>query len=180
MENAGKAVAEVIRNKFDLAGKNVLVLCGTGNNGGDGFVAARYLSEECTVKIVLAKKVEDIKSGIATKNYARIEDELDVVESGANLGRHIRKAEVIVDALLGIGTSGKIRDPYRSMIKKVNTSKKPVVSIDVPSGLGMDLAIRPKITVALHDKKEGQTKEETKTCATGLCNAPAASPEEGR
>lgn len=159
MENAGEAVADVIQKKFDIAGKNVLVLCGTGNNGGDGFVAARYLSEECKVKVILAKKVEDIKSGIATKNFARIEDELEVVDSATDLGRHIRNMDIIVDALLGIGISGKIRDPYRSMIKKVNASKKPVVSIDVPSGLGTDLAIRPKITVALHDKKEGQTKE---------------------
>lgn len=159
MENAGEAVADVVRKKFDLAGKNVLVLCGTGNNGGDGFVAARYLSETCSVKVVLAKGVEDTKSGIATKNFARIEDELEIVESAANLGTHIRKADIIIDALLGIGISGKIRDPYRSIIKKVNASKKPVVSIDVPSGLGTDLAIRPKITVALHDKKEGQTNK---------------------
>ncbi len=159
MENAGEAVADVIQKKMDLKGKKVLVLCGMGNNGGDGFVAARYLSESCKVTVVLAKKVEDIRSGIATKNYARIEDELEVIESAANLGRHIRNADIIVDALLGIGVSGKIREPYRSMIRKVNASKKPVVSIDVPSGMGTDLAIRPAITVALHDKKEGQTKE---------------------
>ncbi|MCK4443591.1 MAG: NAD(P)H-hydrate epimerase, partial [Thermoplasmata archaeon] len=158
MENAGEAVASVIQKKLDPRGKNLLVLCGKGNNGGDGFVAARYLSEMCKVKVVLAKKAEDIGSGIATKNFARIEDELEVVESAADLGRHIRGADIIVDALLGTGISGRIREPYRSMIKKVNASKKPIVSIDVPSGLGTDLAIRPTITVALHDKKEGQTK----------------------
>ena len=159
MENAGGAVADVVRKKFDLTGKNVLVLCGTGNNGGDGFVAARYLGEECNVRVVLAKGVEDIRSGIATKNFARIEDELKIVESAASLGMHIRKADIIIDALLGIGVTGKIRNPYRTIIKKVNASKKPVVSIDVPSGLGADLAIRPKITVALHDKKEGQNNK---------------------
>jgi NAD(P)H-hydrate epimerase len=159
MERAGEAVADVVQKKFDLRGKTVLILCGTGNNGGDGFVVARYLSEICAVKVVLAKRVEEIRSDIATRNFARIEDELEIVESAANLGRIMRSSDIIVDALLGIGITGKIREPYRSMIKKVNGSKKPVVSVDVPSGLGTDLAIRPKITVALHDKKEGQTKE---------------------
>ncbi|MEE9116754.1 MAG: NAD(P)H-hydrate epimerase, partial [Thermoplasmata archaeon] len=159
MEKAGEAVANVIGKKFDLRGKKVLVICGTGNNGGDGFVVARYLSEHCKVRVALAKSVEDIKSGIATKNFARIEDELEIVESASNLGVLIRGSDIIVDALLGIGISGKVREPNRSMIKKVNASKKPVVSIDVPSGLGADLAINPTITVALHDKKEGQTKE---------------------
>lgn len=159
MENAGEAVANVLEKKFDLEGKKILVICGTGNNGGDGFVAARYLSEHCGVQVALAKSVEEIKSGIATKNFARIEDELDIVESASNLGVLLRGSDIIVDALLGIGISGNVREPYRSMIKKVNASKKPVVSIDVPSGLGADLAIRPTITVALHDKKEGQTKE---------------------
>ncbi len=159
MENAGEAVADVVTKKFVPKGKKVLVLCGTGNNGGDGFVAARYLSEVAEVRVVLAKRIEDIKSRIATKNFARIEDELEVVESAANLGRLIRDSDVIVDALLGVGISGKVREPHRSVIKKINRSKKPVVSIDVPSGLGTDLAIRPTITVALHDKKEGQNKE---------------------
>jgi NAD(P)H-hydrate epimerase len=159
MEKAGEAVSEVIRKKFDLKGKDVLVICGTGNNGGDGFVAARYLSEHCRVQVALAKTVEDIQSAIATKNFARIEDELNIVESASNLGRLIRGSDIIVDALLGTGITGKVLEPYRSIIRKVNASKKPVVSIDVPSGLGADLAIRPAITVALHDKKEGQTKE---------------------
>lgn len=159
MENAGAAVAEVLAKKFDLRGKRVLILCGTGNNGGDGFVAARYLNEVCEVKVVLAKRIEDIRSGIATRNFARIEDELEIVEAAANLVEHIRRSDIIVDALLGIGVAGRIREPYRSIIKKVNKSRKPVLSIDVPSGLGADLAVRPKITVALHDKKEGQTKE---------------------
>jgi NAD(P)H-hydrate epimerase len=159
MENAGEAVANVLQKKFDLSGKKVLVICGTGNNGGDGFVAARYLSELCRVQVVLARSVEEISSGIATKNFARIEDEVDVVDSASKLGVLIRGSDIIVDALLGIGISGKVREPYRSIIKKVNASKKPVVSIDVPSGLGADLAIRPTITVALHDRKEGQNKE---------------------
>lgn len=159
MENAGEAVANVLEKKFDLEGKKVLVICGTGNNGGDGFVAARYLSEHCRVQVALVKSVEEIKSGIATKNFARIEDELDIAESASNLDVLIRGSDIIVDALLGIGISGKVREPYRSMIKKVNASKKPVISIDVPSGLGADLTVRPTITVALHDKKEGQTKE---------------------
>jgi NAD(P)H-hydrate epimerase len=159
MENAGEAVADIIRKKFDLEGKKVVVICGTGNNGGDGFVAARYLSEHCKVQVVLAKKVEDIKSGIATKNFARIEEELEVVESASKLGILIRSSDIVVDALLGIGIFGKVREPYRSIIKKINGSKKPVISIDVPSGLGADIAVNPMITVALHDKKEGQTKE---------------------
>jgi NAD(P)H-hydrate epimerase len=159
MENAGEAVADIIRKKFDLEGRKVLVICGTGNNGGDGFVVARYLSEHCKVQVVLAKRIEDIKSGIATKNFARIEEELEVVESASKLGILIRNSDIIVDALLGIGISGKVREPYRSMIKKMNAAKKPVISIDVPSGLGADIAVNPLITVALHDKKEGQTKK---------------------
>src|SRR5439155_362592 len=74
MENAGKAVAEVARNEFSAAGKHVLVLCGTGNNGGDGLVAARHLAKDARVTVLPARSPDqfDTKEGMTPENSGRI------------------------------------------------------------------------------------------------------------
>src|SRR5467141_2351807 len=134
MEAAGKAVAEVARSEFGAAGKRVLVLCGTGNNGGDGLVAARHLSKEARVTVLLARSPDQFEEAIA-------------------------EADLLIDALLGIGAEGSLREPFASLVRQVNGSGKPILSIDVPSGFGTGLIVRPTVTVALHDVKEGMTPD---------------------
>src|SRR5438445_92435 len=74
MENAGKAVADVARSEFRVGGKNVLVLCGTGNNGGDGLVAARHLANEARVTVLLARSPDQFATKEAETNFERLRD----------------------------------------------------------------------------------------------------------
>lgn len=154
MENAGRAVAEELRERIEVAGKRVLVLCGSGNNGGDGLVAARYLAEMgARVRVAL---VREPKSSAAKLNLARVR----------KLGVKVRQisaemsfeADVIVDALLGTGIKGEVREPYRSIISKVNRSDAFKVSVDVPSGLsdeGAGYCVEPDLVVTFHAPKPG-------------------------
>src|SRR2546422_8216448 len=74
MENAGKAVADAARSEFAAAGKNVLVLCGTGNNGGDGLVAARHLAKGARVTVLLPRSPDQFATPEAAKNFERLKD----------------------------------------------------------------------------------------------------------
>ena len=158
MENAGKAVAEVARTEFGAAGRRVLVLCGTGNNGGDGLVAARHLAKEARVTVLLARSPDQFDTKEAQTNFERLRE----VQILAGLDRSeeaIAEADLLIDALLGIGAQGSLREPFASLVRQVNASGKSVISVDVPSGFGTDVMMRPAVTVALHDTKEGMTPE---------------------
>src|SRR5947208_2268837 len=158
MENAGKAVAEVARTEFGAARKAVLVLCGTGNNGGDGLVAARHLAKDARITVLLARSPDQFDTKEAQTNFERLRD----AQILAGLDRSeeaIAEADLIIDALLGIGAGGSLREPFASLVRQVNASGKPVISLDVPSGFGTDLMVRPTVSVALHDAKEGMTPE---------------------
>jgi len=162
MENAGKKVYEKILEKFDVKNKKVILFCGLGNNGGDGFVAARYLSEVAEVGVVLAGNVEKIKSNLARTNFEKIEklERVKIFYSFDNESKKfLEESVVVIDALFGVGIAGEIKEPYYSLIKAMNESWKPIVSVDVPSGLGTKMVVRPKITVTFHDLKEGMNSE---------------------
>jgi len=155
MENAGRGVADTVRK---TGKKNILFFCGLGNNGGDGFVAARYLMNDCNVKVILLGSPDDIKTGNAKENYRKIKNIVEEI-GNVNISDEIKKSEVVVDAMLGIGISGRIRQPYLKCINSVNKSRKIVVSVDVPTGLGTKTAVKPKITVTFNDVKEGMNKK---------------------
>ena len=158
MENAGKAVADQVMKRYNLAHKKVTVICGSGNNGGDGFVAARYLRVHAEVTVVLLSDEKNITSDIARLNFSKIKGKVKTLVTPANLGELIGSSDVIIDAMLGVGASGKLREPYASAVKKLNISHRQIVSVDVPTGMGTDLAIRPSMTVTFHDVKEGMEK----------------------
>jgi len=158
MEAAGKALAEVARSEFSTTGKKVLVVSGTGNNGGDGLVAARHLTKDARVSVLLARSPDQFSTNEALTNFERLRE----VQIFAGLDRSeeaIAQADLIVDALLGIGAEGTLREPFASLIQQINASGKSILSVDVPSGLGTGLMVRPTVTVALHDVKEGMTPE---------------------
>ncbi|MGQ0796960.1 MAG: NAD(P)H-hydrate dehydratase [Methanobacteriota archaeon] len=158
MENAGKAVADVARKEFHVAGKRVLVVAGTGNNGGDGFVAARHLANDARVEVLLARPPTQIAASEARTNFDRLGD-VRVLEGLDASDAAMARADVIVDALLGIGAEGELREPYATLIRDMNASGKPILSVDVPSGFGTATVVRPTTTVALHDAKEGMTRD---------------------
>jgi len=149
MENAGYAVANVI-TKEQGKGKKIAVICGMGNNGGDGLVAAKYLRENNNVRVFLARPPQFIKRMAPRKNLGPVEDITKVYD-----GENLSGFDLIVDAIYGIGIHGEIREPYYTLISKMDQSGVPIISIDVPSGLGTNMAVKPVMTITLHDIKEG-------------------------
>lgn len=138
MENAGRAVAEeVLRSRP----RRVLVVCGGGNNGGDGCVTARHLTNrgvQCAVVSLQRPSTPD-----AALNFAILEKmHVPLVWWGrlphVRWTSLLRYADVIVDAMLGTGVSRDLRPPYTTAIDTINRSGKPVISIDLPSGLHAD------------------------------------------
>ncbi|MCX6664325.1 MAG: NAD(P)H-hydrate dehydratase [Euryarchaeota archaeon] len=159
MENAGKGVAEFIRNTVKNTKKNILILCGTGNNGGDGFVAARYLTQYYKVTVFLAGT--EIKTEIAQKNYQKLQTyEVKIYTSPRDLDALLVENDILIDALLGTGLAGELKEPYVTIVKKINAiKKKMIVSVDVPTGLGTIHSITPDYTVTFHDIKEGMNEK---------------------
>ncbi|MEF8874392.1 MAG: NAD(P)H-hydrate dehydratase [Candidatus Thermoplasmatota archaeon] len=161
MENAGEGLAEEIMKRYSE--RPVIFFCGTGNNGGDAYVAARYLAEEWRseeITVYLIKGEENVRSDIARKNLDKLDPTIMVEKELDQL--QIKEKSIFVDALLGTGIKGEIREPYRKVIKKMNESSNSVISVDVPSGLGADLAVKSDLTVTFHDVKEGMSQ---KNCA---------------
>lgn len=163
MENAGKGFADFVKKKVELD-KKILFFCGKGNNGGDGFVAARYLSKEYDVSVFLVGKEKDIKSKIARENFNKLKQKniaiLDT-KSIKKIDQLISENEVIADSMLGIGLSGELREPYATIVKKINHADKTVFSVDVATGIGSKTAVKPCYTVTFHDKKKGMNKKDS-------------------
>jgi len=153
MENAGWALAQEITSRFG-EGLHLAVLCGPGNNGGDGFVAARALTKNNRVRVLLAAPPSEIRSPEARSNFEKVE-ELHRVYNDDDLTTY----DVLVDALMGVGMRGAPRGVFVPMIKAINASGKPVVSADMPSGLGTEMAVRPQLTVTFHDVKTGMNEQ---------------------
>lgn len=147
MENAGRSVAQFIQRRFSSLGAYViLVLCGKGNNGGDGFVVARQLLEMgATPEVILFCDPSEVK-GDAQDNLRRWENasgELHVVRSSAELGEWRSKlcsCDILIDGLLGTGVRGPVEGILLSVTESVNQcSPRPaVIAIDIPSGLHAD------------------------------------------
>jgi NAD(P)H-hydrate epimerase len=158
MENAGMGVANTALANFNIKEKKVAVICGPGNNGGDGYVAARYLSQQCQVVVFLVKPQDKIKSDISRVNFEKIKDNVQILDV-KELEKESKEIALLIDSILGIGFLGDIKEPYLSSMKQVNDLDIPVLSVDVPSGLGTEDAILPQMTVTFHDIKEGMNKE---------------------
>jgi len=156
MENAGRAVADYVKTTFPKARK-ILVVCGPGNNGGDGFVAARLLTEhhKVTVLPLLIEK----QSPLARTNYDKLtRSPALIIKDATTFGPLMKDADVIIDAILGIGQTGDLREPFLSVVETINAARHPaVVSVDVPSGLGTSLAVAARATVTFQEPKEGMT-----------------------
>jgi NAD(P)H-hydrate epimerase len=164
MENAGRSVAELL---LDLGAKGpALICCGKGNNGGDGFVVARHLDLRCVpLQILLFGKPDDLR-GEAKTNFTILERAGLRVHSISdidfqNLDRDLAGAEWIVDALYGTGFKGSIRAPMDEVVNRINASGRPVLAIDIPSGLDCDSgiasgpAVRARHTITFVASKVG-------------------------
>jgi len=158
--DAGAGVARTIEERFGK-GLRIAVFSGTGNNGGDGFVAARHLSFENDVTVFLVGDEAKIRSEEARHNWSILKG-LDFVKirvlkdsayiKGLDLGGY----DVIVDALLGAGTRGEPREPIRSAIEKINeyAGRTKIVSVDLPSGYPSDVRVKADFAVTFQWDKE--------------------------
>ena len=169
MENAGKALAEVVRDKtakLELE-KSLLVFAGLGNNGGDSFVAARHL-KDFEIEILLLGRADDIKTDIARRNFEILRRSgYKIREIRDSTQFELKDAEIIIDAMLGTGVKGELREPYRSAVKLINSSKAYTISVDVPTGLNPDTGeygscVKADVTVTFHKNKPGLLKAEDK------------------
>jgi len=154
MESAGRAVAEFARREFATDGKHVLVVCGMGNNAGDGLVAARLLADHATVTVLLARTSADFATDLARKNFSRVSGAVRVIEAPGDPATAMSDADLIVDALLGIGSPSELKEPYASLVRAMNASGKPILSVDVPSGFEGSPTVHATATVAMHAAKE--------------------------
>jgi len=199
MEHAGTAVAAAVRAlaiDLDRWGTGpIVILCGPGNNGGDGLVAARRLALAGASVIVGLVAPEARPSGaVSARNWDRIaRDEgirkvhLPNARDVAIFGTGIDKAAVIVDALLGTGVSGPLRDPIRSaveLIVKARAGGIPVVAVDTPTAIDLssgepsEPAVRADLTITFHRPKTGLATRRGVAHAGKVLVAPIGIPAE--
>lgn len=173
MENAGSGVARFVEARYPTA-RRVCVVCGGGNNGGDGLVAARHLASRFEVTVVLLVPPAGIRTEEARQNWHALAEtpaRLRVADEPASLERvsgEVSSADVVVVAIFGTGVrGGRVREPYASAITLVNAAKGAKVAVDLPSGIDPETGslstptVRADVTLALHRPKTGlKGKEE--------------------
>jgi hydroxyethylthiazole kinase-like uncharacterized protein yjeF len=141
MEKAGKGVAEAAREMLgDPAGKKVIIFCGRGNNGGDGFVVGRYLAQwGAKVEFFLTTRKDEVKGDAKTNLKKALDLKLPIheISNEKDIPSPI-EAHLIVDALFGTGFEGEITGYLENLVESINASGIPVLSVDVPSGLHSD------------------------------------------
>jgi NAD(P)H-hydrate epimerase len=160
MENAGRAVADLARRMLQgtTLGKRVACLVGGGNNGGDGMVAARHLANWGTeVKVVLGTSKDKMKDAPLKQLHIIEKMGIPIRETDWS----IRDNDLLVDALLGYGLEGNPRDRIGAIIKEANESRRPILAIDIPSGMNAttgeayDPCIKATSTLSLALPKTG-------------------------
>ena len=160
MESSGNAVARAVRG-VAAPGAAVAVVAGRGNNGGDGLVAARFL-DDYAVTVHLLGRPETIRTRIARENWDALQvaayDTRTVTDS---VDLDLGDPDVVVDAMLGTGVTGDLREPEATAARAVDDADATVVSVDVPSGVDADtgeaggFAVDADRIVTFHDRKPG-------------------------
>jgi ADP-dependent NAD(P)H-hydrate dehydratase / NAD(P)H-hydrate epimerase len=199
MEHAGVAVAAAVKAIAEATDRwrkgPVLILSGPGNNGGDGFVAARHLARAgAQVAAVLVSTEASPSTPDATRNWNRLDREPQVSRIHAStglelkvLGKDIERASVVVDALLGTGIHGELRDPVRSAVELVlraRAAKVPIVAVDTPTAVDLtsgdptDPVVRADLTVTFHRPKTGLLTRRGAALAGKVLVAPIGIPRE--
>lgn len=138
MENAGSAVADFVATHYPQA-KDVAVICGKGNNGGDGFVAARKLQEHGReVRLILLGESSELR-GDAAEMFGRLLLQPVLARSEEDMKKATRDCDVFIDAILGTGFRPPVSGLYAQAIAVINTGNVPVVAVDIPSGADADV-----------------------------------------
>jgi NAD(P)H-hydrate epimerase len=175
MENAGHRTADFMLRRFDnaLKHKKIVAVCGSGNNGGDAFVACRHLAAAhiSDITILLLTGPKEIRTPEARINWSIVRNMKSLkritlgnqrlTNSSLILESEIEGADIILDGLLGTGVKGLIKDSYSIAIDTINQSKAYVLAIDIPSGLDpnsgipSNKCIKANSTITFHRMKKG-------------------------
>ena len=199
MEHAGTAVAAAVRALAEATGRAgrgpVLVLCGPGNNGGDGLVAARVLARH-GVDVVAALVATEGRPTTpdALRNWERQASvsrvtrlHAPVARDVAILAQGVERSSVVVDALLGTGVRGVLREPIRSAVELIERARElgvPVAAVDTPtavdlsSGEASDPVVRADLTITFHRPKTGLQTRVGRALAGRILVAPIGIPTE--
>jgi NAD(P)H-hydrate epimerase len=169
MENAGRGAAEIAAAMARPEAGSVIVFCGRGNNGGDGFVLARHLANRgyvvaCYYAGALAEVERRSDPGVNLAVLRKMGVSLLEHTSEASrdeMARGVAWAGLLVDGLLGTGLRGTVREPYASLISFLNARRAPILALDIPSGLDCDTgeilgkAVRARRTATFGAPKQG-------------------------
>lgn len=159
MENAGRAVAEEAIRHLPPAPARVAILAGPGNNGGDGTCAAFYLLQwGFAPEIWMLRPASEIRSSAARRCWDRVRTRAPTHARGPRASE-LADVPLVVDAMLGTGQRPPLRSPYLEAVSELAASGAPVLSVDEPTGLGGDVSVRPRWTVALTATKTGMSPE---------------------
>jgi len=171
MENAGAAAVRRLIDKLDnVESKNIVIFAGLGNNGGDGLVMARHLSGYgAKVTVMLLGSPDKIKTEESNWNWSILQKMPSVKLMSGNSFEFNFNPDIIVDAILGTGISGNIREPYASAINYINQADCYKFAVDVPSGLDpqtgeiANICSKCDMTVTFHKMKQGIPKRKDLT-----------------
>ncbi len=168
MQQAGREVARVIEEREDVRDKRIVIVCGTGGNGGDGMVAARHLHEAgAKVEVLLVGADNSFGSRDTQFNWSilkrldGISKRVLTTESAVRECDSITNADILVDAMLGFGLKSRVREPMQTAVKMFNSAHGRKYAVDIPTGIDSDTgeaygdAVRADVTVTLHAPKTG-------------------------
>ena len=171
MENAGAAaVRRLVEKAGSVDSKNIVIFVGLGNNGGDGLVMARHLAGHgAKVTVMLLGTSDKIKTEESNWNWSILEKMPSVKLMSNNFIDFDFKPDILVDAILGTGITGEIREPYASAINYINETECYKFAVDVPSGLDpqtgdtANIFTKCDMTVTFHKMKQGIPKRKDLT-----------------
>ena len=171
MENAGAAaVRRLVEKTGSLDSKNIVIFVGLGNNGGDGLVMARHLAGHgANVTVMLLGTADKIKTEESSWNWSILEKMPSVKLMSDSSIDFDFKPDILVDAILGTGITGEIREPYASAINYINETECYKFAVDVPSGLDpqtgetANIFTKCDMTVTFHKMKQGIPKRKDHT-----------------
>lgn len=178
MENAGRSVAEAVVRRMEVEGRNVVVLAGMGNKGGDGFVAARHLATKgARVTVILLGQETQLMTDEAKVNWKALKNmsislQTSTIQDSAQLKALedlIVSSDVVIDALIGTGLRGELREPFKSAVEIANKSRGLRVAIDVPTGLDPNVGevlgavFKAHVTITMHRAKRGLVNKQDYT-----------------
>jgi ADP-dependent NAD(P)H-hydrate dehydratase / NAD(P)H-hydrate epimerase len=168
MENAGAQVVRILGQEYtDLQARRVAVLCGRGNNGGDGFVIARYLHNMgVAVSVFIMGEASGIHGDAGThldmlRRVGVIPVVVSTAESAQAVGARLANYDILIDALLGTGLRAEVSGVFQLIIAAMNAAGRPILAVDIPSGLSADTGtllgahVRASLTVTMALPKRG-------------------------